>query len=446
MTNKVQLFSSVVLCAGIALGPVVCYSQDTEQGDRARIDSVHLQLTLETLSTFGRPAGGTFADGVSRVAYSDSDVVGRANVISLMRDAGLDPRIDAAGNILGKRAGTDPTLKPIVMGSHIDSVRGGGNFDGDVGSLSAIEVVRALNEQHLQTRHPLEVTIWSNEEGGPIGSRALLETPSAEALKRDFYGVTMRDGIRKIGGDPDKLSEVHRRPDSLCCYLELHIEQGGSLDKSGVRIGVVDGIVAIDDFDGEVRGFANHAGTTPMQARRDALLAASQLVLLVREIATASPGRQVGTVGRFEVFPDAPNVIPGRASLSVEFRDLSEEKVAQMDTEMLARAQQIAHQTDTEIAIIRVGQDPAALANSAIQKDIEASAAALGLSISHLPSGAGHDAQNLAKLAPMGMIFIPSVGGISHSPRELSRWTDCANGANVLLQTVLRIDRNVDPH
>ena len=380
LTNKVQLFSSVVLVVGIALGPAVCYSQDAVQSDKTRIDSAHLRLTLETLSTFGRPAGGTFADGVSRVAYSDADVAGRAYVMNLMRDAGLHPRIDPAGNITGQRAGTDPTLKPIVVGSHIDSVRSGGNFDGDVGSLSAIEVVRALNEQHIQTRHPLEVTIWSNEEGGPIGSSALLETPSAEALKRDFYGITMRDGIRKIGGDPDKLSEVRRQPDSLCCYLELHIEQGGSLEKSGVQIGVVDGIVAIDDFDGEVRGFANHAGTTPMQERRDALVAASQLVMMVREIATASPGRQVGTVGRFEVFPDAPNVIPGRVSLSLEFRDLSEEKVARMDAEMLARAQQIAQQTDTEIAITHVDHDPAALANRAIQKDIEASAAALGLS------------------------------------------------------------------
>lgn len=438
--------------AAFALGLACCSLAVSASGQapasaaQARVNSARLQQSLETLSTFGRPAGGTFADGVSRVAYSDADVAGRAYVMGLMRDAGLDPYIDAAGNLIGKRAGTDPSQKPIVLGSHIDSVRGGGNFDGDVGSLSAIEVIRTLNEQKIQTRHPLEVAIWSNEEGGTHGSGALVETPTPDTLNRDFYGITMRDGLRKIGGDPDKLAAVRRPPGSMACYLELHIEQGGNLEKAGIQIGVVDGIVGIDDYAVEVKGFANHAGTTPMAGRRDALYAASYIVQAVRDVATATEGRQVGTVGRFEVTPDAPNVIPGKVSLSIQFRDLSKDKLDQMGAEITLRIQQIAKQTDTEISLTRVQRTLPALANKTIQQDIEASIAALGFTSMHLPSGAGHDAQEIARLTPMGMIFVPSIGGISHSPKELSHWPDIANGANVLTQTLLRIDNNPDPH
>lgn len=434
------------LLAGTAVASVltgtVFASPHAAATPEPRIDAARLQATLEQLSTFGRPAGGSFADGVSRVAYSDADVAGRAYAMGLMREAGLDPHVDAAGNITGTRAGSDPALKPIVIGSHVDSVPGGGNFDGQVGSMAAIEVVRVLKEHHLVTRHPLEVTLWSNEEGGPIGSNAAVESIPAEALERLYGGVRMRDGLLKIGGDPDHLARSRRARHSLHCYLELHIEQGGVLEKAGIAIGVVDGIVSIDEYDVEVKGFANHAGTTPMGERRDALLAAAKVVEAVREIATRAPGRQVGTVGRFQVFPNAPNVIPGRVLLSVEFRDLSAETIARLGAETASRLQQIAHETGTEISMVRAIHDDPALADVRIQEQIEAAAATLGLTTLHLPSGAGHDAQNLAKLGPMGMIFIPSIGGISHSPKELSRWSDCANGADVLLRTVLRVDRS----
>lgn len=405
-----------------------------------RIDPKRLQGTLEDLSTFGRPAGGSFADGVSRVAYSDADIAGRGYVMGLMKSAGLDPVIDPAGNIVGRRAGLDRSAPPILMGSHIDSVRSGGNFDGDVGSMAAIEVVRTLNEGRITTRHALEVIIWSNEEGGPMGSGAVVEPVTQETLALPFNGIIMRDGLRRIGGDPEQVAKALRPAGSLHCYLELHIEQGGILERSAIPIGIVDGIVSIDEYAVEVHGFANHAGTTPMGERRDALFAASKLVAAVREITTSLPGRQVGTVGRFEVFPNAPNVIPGLVKLSIEFRDLCGDTVARLGAEVTSRAQEIAKLTDTEISLQRVAHDPAALADPLIQAQIAAAAASLDLKAMHLPSGAGHDAQWLAKLAPMGMIFVPSIGGISHSPKELSRWSDCANGADVLLRTVLRID------
>lgn len=426
---------------GSALSGAVFMSARAATAAEPRVNAARLQAALEQLSTYGRPAGGSFADGVSRVAYSDADVAGRAYAMGLMREAGLDPHIDAAGNITGTRPGSNASLKAIAIGSHVDSVPGGGNFDGQVGSMAAIEVVHALNDHHLATRHPLEVTLWSNEEGGPIGSSAVVEAIPAEMLERHFNGVRMRDGLLKIGGDPDRLARSRRAPHSLHCYLELHIEQGGILEKAGIPIGVVDGIVSIDEYDVEVKGFANHAGTTPMGERRDALLAAAKIVEAVRGIATRAPGRQVGTVGRFEVFPNAPNVIPGLVKLSVEFRDLSAGTIARLGEETAARLQQIAKETGTEISMVRALHDDPALADVRIQQQIEAAAATLGLKTLHMPSGAGHDAQNLAKLAPMGMIFIPSIGGISHSPRELSRWSDCANGADVLLRTVLRVDR-----
>lgn len=429
------------LAGTLAAAPLLCAASGQRPGEAIRIDAQRLQRDLEALSVYGRPAGGTFADGVSRVAYSDADVAGRAYVMGLMRSAGLTPQVDPAGNIVARRDGGDPLLKPILFGSHIDSVPGGGNFDGDLGSLAAIEIVRTLNDRRILTRHPLEVTIWSNEEGATVGSHATLGELPGDALEQTFNGTRLADGLRRIGGDPSRLAAARRPPGSIHCYLELHIEQGGILDKAGIPIGVVDGIVCIDEYEVEIRGVANHAGTTPMPERRNALLAAARLIEAVQDEITRTPGRQVGTVGQLAVYPNAPNVIPGLVKHSIELRDLSEENVARLGDAIRARAQQIARDTNTDIAIRKVEHLSAALATPAIQHQIETAAGTLGLRTMHLPSGAGHDAQVLAQLGPMGMIFVPSVGGISHSPKEFSRWADCANGANVLLQTILLIDR-----
>lgn len=406
------------------------------------INAARLQQSLEELSKFGRPAGGTFADGVSRVAYSDADVAGRAYAMQLMRNAGLNPTIDAAGNLIGRRPGSDPTLKPIVMGSHIDSVPGGGNFDGDVGSMAAIEVVHTLDEQRIRTRHPVEVVIWSDEEGYLMGSGAAVgNVPSLFADSASKDGIAARQRLQRIGGDPDRLESARRQPGSIRCYLELHIEQGAFLDQAGIPIGVVDGIVCIDQYAVTIEGFANHAGTTPMPRRQDALIAAAKMVEMVNEVARAEPGRHVATVGKLEVTPNAPNVIPGLVRHTVEIRDLSPEKVARLGAAIARRADVIATETRTMIAMKRTLHVEPALADPALQAKIELAAASLGLKTVHLPSGAGHDAQELAKIGPMAMIFVPSVNGVSHSPHEFTRWTDCANGANVLLRTLLATDR-----
>jgi len=214
------------------------------------------------------------------------------------------------------------------------------------------------------------------------------------------------------------------------------------LYKANVPIGVVEGIVSIDEYDVEIRGFANHAGTTPMADRHNALLAAAKLVEAVQDVVTREPGRLVGTVGRLQVFPNAPNVVPGLVKHSIELRDLSAEKIARLGEEIQKRAKEIAEETGTEIVLQRIEHDPPAVANPEIQAKIETASAELGLQTMRLPSGAGHDAQMIAKIAPIGMIFVPSVDGISHSPKELTRWEDCTNGANILLQTILLIDRS----
>jgi beta-ureidopropionase / N-carbamoyl-L-amino-acid hydrolase len=421
--------------------PMRSWATERESGPALRVDAQRLQRSLEELSVYGRPAGGTFSDGVSRVAYSESDVAGRSYVMGLMQAAGLTPRVDAVGNILARRGGRESAQKPILFGSHIDSVPAGGNFDGELGSLAAIEIVRTLNEHRIVTRHPLELTIWSNEEGGTIGSSATLGAVTAETLERPFNGIRMVDGLRAIGGDSTRLESARLTPGSFHCYLELHIEQGGILEQAGIPIGVVDGIVSVDEYAVEIRGVANHAGTTPMAERHNALLAAAKLIEAVQEEVTRTPGRQVGTVGQLAVFPNAANVVPGMVKHSIEFRDLSEENLVRLGAAIRTRAEDIARATGTDITLQQVEHLAPALATPEIQRQIELACKTLGLKSMHLPSGAGHDAQVLARLGPMGMIFVPSVGGISHSPKEFSRWADCANGANVLLQTILQIDQ-----
>ena len=400
-----------------------------------RVNGERLMNHIRGLAEFGTNPQG----GVSRVAYSDADKQGREYVMGLMKDARLDVSIDAAGNIIGRRAGSVPKLPPLMLGSHIDTVPEGGNYDGVVGSLGAIEVAQTLAENKITLRHPLEVIIFQNEEGGLIGSRAL----SGELTEKELdlvsrSGKTIREGIKFIGGDPGKLSEVKRQ--HIGAYLELHIEQGNTLETEKINIGVVEGIVGINWWDVTIEGFANHAGTTAMNNRQDALLAAAKFIQAVNQIVTSVPGRQVGTVGRINALPGAPNVIPGKVVLSLELRDLDAAKIKMLYDKIYAEAQQIAAASKTKFDFKEINVNKPAPTNQFMRSDITEAARALGLTTKLMPSGAGHDAQDMAQLGAVGMIFIPSVGGISHSPREFSKPEDIANGANVLLHTVLRFD------
>jgi N-carbamoyl-L-amino-acid hydrolase len=402
------------------------------------VDAGRIEQRILELARFGANPEG----GVSRVAFSDADIEGRRYVVFLMRAAGLDVRIDAAGNILGRRAGKAEGLPPILFGSHIDSVPEGGNYDGDVGVMAAIECAQVLDENGIATRHPLEIVVFTDEEGGLVGSRGMLGVLSPEALEIVSHsGKTIRQGLRDIGGDPDHLERAVRQAGEVAAYLELHVEQGAVLDADGIDIGIVQGIVGIEWWDVTLEGSANHAGTTPMDRRRDALLAAARLITAVNEVATGVPGRQVGTVGRIEAEPGAPNVIPGRAVMSLELRDLSMDKIDALYGRIAERARAIEAESGVKITFTPLDVTAtAAPTDERIRRLIEESAEGLGLTHRHMPSGAGHDAQEMARIAPVGMIFVPSVDGISHSPKEFTRPADMANGANVLLQTILRID------
>ena len=408
---------------------------------KAEVNEERLEASILQLATYGKDEEGT----TNRVAFSDADIAGRKFVADLMKNAGLEVHIDFAGNIIGKGAGADPNKKAIAFGSHIDMVPNGGNYDGCLGSLAAIEVVQALKENNIQTVHPLELIIFSNEEGGVMGSRAIAGQLSPSALKvKNITGYSMGEGIMRIGGDTSRLKEVRRDKGSLAAFLELHIEQGAILEEENLDIGVVEGIVGLNWWDIEIAGFANHAGTTPMNKRQDALLAAAHFIQAVNEVANSYEGNQVATVGRIKAEPGAPNVIPGKVILSLEIRDLSEEVIRKVYTDIEQRAAQIAEKTGTDFSIKPLDTTgKPALMNEQIMGEIIESAESLGLSHKIMPSGAGHDAQDMALIAPSGMIFVPSVGGISHSPKEFTSAEDMANGANVLLHTILALDKKL---
>ena len=403
------------------------------------VNQQRLEQLIAELSQFGKDANGRGY----RVAYTKGDIEAREYFMGLMRNAGLEVSIDNAGNIIGKRKGKDPLLKPIAFGSHIDMVPDGGNYDGDVGSVGGLELIEILNENKIVTKHPLELIIFSNEEGGTDGSAAMAGHFSEEALKlKSQSGLTIAEGIKAIGGNPDNIKAAARKKGELTAFVELHIEQGGLLEKEKLQIGVVEGIVGIEHWEVSVEGFANHAGTTPMNMRADALLAAAKFIVAVNEEITKIPGRQVGTVGKIAALPGAFNVIPGKVNLGLEIRDLDYEKIWQLFRTIEKRAKDIDAASGTHFTFA-YQNNPAkpALTNKSIQDKILAAVKSLGFSYQYMQSGAGHDSQEMAFIAPVGMIFVPSIGGISHSPKEFTKGTDMANGANVLLKTILAIDQ-----
>ncbi len=394
---------------------------------------------MKTLATFGANDDG----GIDRVAFSDANVEALDWCSGYLRDAGFSVERDVVGNLVARKAGSDSSLRPIMFGSHIDSVPGGGNYDGQVGSMGAMEVASVLADAGHITRHPLEIVYFTNEEGGKTGSRALVG--EVEAFELDIEtasGYTIGEGLRRLGGDPDHLNAARRAPGTLAAFMELHVEQGAVLDEDEVDIGVVEGIVGIMRWNVVVDGMTNHAGTTPMDRRQDAMVGAARFVTAAHRVARDTPGRQVATVGRLEAEPGAPNVIPGRVRMTLEIRDLSMEGIERTFETIRARAGDIAEATGVRFSFDRFYISRAAPTDEVIRGVIQRSATARGLSSMRMPSGAGHDAQSMALLCPVGMIFVPSVRGISHAPEERTESDDIVNGTNVLLDTLLALDES----
>ena len=440
--NVCRVALAILCTACFATRPSRAQGTASEQ---FHVDSQRLQGTLEKLSEFGRNPEG----GVTRLGFSETDLAARAYVSGLMKDAGLQVRVDPAGNLFGMRPGAEK-LPILLFGSHIDSVLHGGDFDGDVGSMGGIEVIRALNDKSVRTRHPLEIVIWANEEGnhfglGTLGSGVAAGVLGPEILDRtDDQHLTLADWLRRYGQDPSHLTDARIARGALAGYLELHIEQGPNLDENKISIGVVQGIVGLKRWTCVVTGFANHAGTTPMNRRKDALAAASKDVLAVRDVVRAEAGRQVGTVGFMKVEPGAINVIPGRAEFPIELRDLETTKIDRMWEKIQDRLKQTDREENVTTSCTLLEDVDPALADSAFQGVVREAAKSLDLTTMDLPSSAVQDAQMVAKITRMGMIFVPSRDGISHSPKEFTSWHDIANGAEVLYRAVLLLDDRLD--
>jgi len=417
----------------LALFPATTLAQTPD----IRVNSDRLNDTMQHMHSFGENDEG----GSDRVAYSSHNHVALGYLSGLMLQSGLRPQVDIAGNLVGRRAGRIDGFAPIVAGSHIDSVPNGGHYDGVVGVMSAIEVARTLHEAGIELDHPLEVVIWSNEEGGKTGSRSWAGTIRERELDLPSLGdKKLGEGMSYIGGDPERLADNARGPGDVAGYIELHIEQGAILDSDDIDIGVVEGIVGIKRWYITVSGFANHAGTTPMDRRQDALYATSLMVAEVRRIITGEPGRQVGTVGRLDVSPGAPNVIAGEVLFSLEIRDLSMKKVTRLFGKIEDSLTAIAATNDVEVSFDQYYESPETPTDPALQDLVRESAATLALSSLDMPSGAGHDGQSMKGIAPVGMIFVPSKDGISHAPSEYTSPEQITNGANVLLLTILGMD------
>ena len=402
-----------------------------------KVSEAHLLGSIEALAAVGAIEGG----GNARLALTDEDKTGRDLVVGWMKALGLEVRIDAIGNVIGLRAGRENGAA-IMTGSHIDTVRTGGRYDGNYGVLAGLEVVRALNEAKIVTRRPIAVAFFTNEEGARFqpdmmgslvyaGGLGLNEAYAAA----DKDGVSVGDELRRIGylgsASPGVL-----RPQA---FLELHIEQGPILDEEKVRIGVVESVQGISWTEYTVTGVSNHAGTTPMRLRRDAGYLAASVNVFARQLAREMGGNQVATVGAVNLRPNLINVVPNRAVFTVDLRNTDEAKLKAAEARVAAHIAEVS-------AAERVGVEARTLArfepvifDSGLVDRVEHHARALDLSTRRMPSGAGHDAQMMQRLCPTAMIFVPSVEGLSHNVKEHTEVADLVAGAQVLMNLMVEL-------
>jgi N-carbamoyl-L-amino-acid hydrolase len=405
-----------------------------------RVDGVRLLDRLDELARVS--AGGP---GVTRLAYSAQDVAARRLVAGWMAGAGLRTEVDAAGNLIGRRPGTAGLPAVLATGSHLDTVVEAGPLDGSYGVVAAVEACAALHRSGVPLGHDLAVVGFSNEEGargtpGMDGSLAITGQLTAVHLERpDDEAVTLADRIAGAGGDPAGIAGAAWPAGSLAAFLELHVEQGPVLDRAGAPLAVVSGITGRATLDVIVTGTANHAGTTPMSGRRDAAQAAALVVLAVRDLAGAH-GVRVATTGALWLEPGVRNVVAGRATVGVDLRDLDDGRIAAAIERLRAQARDIAVRTDTAIEVVPRSSVAAVATDPGLAGCLRDAARQCGLDALDLPSGAGHDAQVMARLGPIGMVFTPSVGGVSHAPAETTSPGHLVAGADLLCHALLLAD------
>jgi N-carbamoyl-L-amino-acid hydrolase len=381
----------------------------------------------------------------TRRPFTDLFQRGRQWLRERMEAAGLAVSLDAAGNLIGQRAGAKD-LPPILVGSHTDTVAGGGRFDGVIGVLGGLEVARCLHELGISLRHPLEVVDFLAEEPtdfgvSTVGSRGMSGNLTAEMLaKTDPTGRTLRQALAELGGRPDEIPSQVRKPGDIAAYLEMHIEQGPVLAQQGVPLAAVTGIAGIRRFTVEVQGEANHAGTTPMALRKDALVAAAQLVVDAEAIFRRESGA-VGTVGRLAVSPNMANVVPGRVEFIAEMRSIDPQVIERMGLAFQARAAEVAAQRGVDITVRLLTDATPVQADARLVEITTRACRQAAPEALVLPSGAGHDGMQIGTIAPIGMIFVPSRDGKSHTSEEWTDLEDIALGVQAMARALVEADR-----
>jgi N-carbamoyl-L-amino-acid hydrolase len=411
------------------------------------INSDRLWSRMEALSRFTDPARPW-----TRRAFDVQFAQGRAWLVEEFKAAGLSVEVDAGGNLIGRTPGTGRGLGALVAGSHSDTVPAGGRFDGMLGLLAALEAAQSIREQKISLVHPLEVVDFLAEEPSDfgiscIGSRSWAGVLTASDLARSLpSNVTLASAIDSVGGRAERLGRAIRNQDSVSAYVELHIEQGLVLAERKAGIGVVTAIVGIRRHEVTVEGRADHAGTTPMSLRRDALVGAAGFIRTVDELARLRPAEGaylVATVGKLSVEPNAINAVPGSVTMILETRSTDEGALLQFEQELWRRAEGEVDDRGLRLTRSLLSQTLPTACSPLIQSTIEEASMAAGFRSTRLPSGAGHDGVFVARIAPMGMIFVPCREGRSHAPEEWAEPDDCATGARVLAETLILLDRSL---
>ena len=407
-----------------------------------RVDGARLWSTLMETAAFGRTAKG----GLCRLALSPEDAEVRRWFVTACEALGCAVTIDQLGNIFARRAGSSPDLPPIAIGSHLDTQPTGGRFDGILGVLAGLEVLRTLDDAGVVTRHPIEVVNWTNEEGARFAPAMLCAGVFAGAFEMDYAlsrqdkaGVRLEDALEQSGFRGP--APVGGRP--LAAHFELHIEQGPVLEAEGLEIGVVSGVQGIRWFDVEISGLACHAGTMPMRLRRDALQAAARLAVAVDEIGRSEPDASLSTIGIFDAYPGSRNTVPETIRMSVDLRHPRAEGLDGLEQAFRAAVADIAARLRVEIVVQPVWSSPPVVFDPRVVGAIDAATQRLGYSRRSIVSGAGHDSVYIARVAPTGMIFTPCDDGISHNEAENMSPAQAERGANVLLQAILQFDGTV---
>lgn len=404
------------------------------------INPERLWSRLERLGEIGKAEGC----GVIRLSFTKELREAKELVTSYMKEAGLLVWEDEVGNLIGRKEGKNPDASVVLTGSHIDSVFHGGNFDGPLGVLAAIDALQSMNEQGIETEHPIEVIAFTDEEGarfsfGMIGSRGVAGTLTEKDLEqRDKEGISIAKAMKADGLNPKSIGRAARRPEKVKAYIELHIEQGKVLETQKLSAGIVTGIAGPLWQKFIIEGEAGHAGATPMAIRQDALAASAKIMLAI-ETEAGRNGTTVGTVGQLDVKPGGINIIPGRAEFTLDLRDTDEAVRDEVETRIREQAYDICEKQGVRLTIEDLQRVTPVPCADSVKKAVEEAFDTVGLEKTYLPSGAGHDGMQFKDLCPMGMVFIRSKDGISHDPAEWSSKDDCADGANILCQTLLTL-------